>query len=60
MKNILPVLYIIAATSALATFVIFTGAKSVMHEIAALLFATQTTIILCTCAVIDAIKEAKS
>ena len=31
-----------------------------MHEIAALLFATQTTIILCTCAVIDAIKEAKS
>lgn len=54
------ILFVIAGLSALLSILIFAGAKSVMHEIAAMMFATQTTIILCATAVIEAIKEGKS
>ena len=53
-------LYVIAAVSTLLSLLIFAGAKSVMHEIAAMMFATQTTIILCTTAVVEVLKGDKS
>jgi hypothetical protein len=54
------ILYVIAAVSTLISLLIFGGAKSIMHEIAAMMFATQTTIILCTTAVIQVLKGDES
>ena len=54
------ILSVIAGLSAVLAFLIFAGAKSVMHEIAAMMFATQTTIILCTTAVVEVLKGDKS
>ena len=54
------ILYVIAVISVILSFFIFVNAKSVMHEIAAMMFATQTTIILCTTAVIQVLKGDES
>ena len=54
------ILHVNAAVSALLSILIFAKAESVMHEIAAMTFATQTTIILCTTAVIEVLKGHKS
>jgi hypothetical protein len=54
------ILYVIAVISTFLSFVLFAGAKSIMHEIAAMMFATQTTIILCTTAVIQVLKGDES
>jgi len=51
------ILYVVAGISAFAALVIFKGAKSVMHEIAALLFVSQTTLVICTTVIVQAIRE---